>query len=236
MRMGDRSPGCCAVFGTRCPGLELGRRGRRFDEGLQVDSARLRSPAAPRWRRSHGERDAERGSGWLYGRRAGRGTGAPGGRRGARAWSTRGCSRRPGRDPVRRGRVGAPRRRHRERARRGRVRAARRRGAEVLVAAGDQHRRVEVLPRRRSARRSASGASGSSSAASSTRSPAGRATQRYFATEADLQAFRDELTHLLVLPEGRRSTARSGSTAASRRTRSARPASSTRSRTRWTRS
>ncbi len=48
---------------------------------------------------------------------------------------------------VRRDRVGAAGGRHRERAWRGRVRAARRRVSEVLVAAGDQHRRVEVLPR-----------------------------------------------------------------------------------------
>ena len=37
--------------------------------------------------------------------------------------------------------------RHRQRTRRARVRAARRRVPEVLVAAGDQHRRLEVLPR-----------------------------------------------------------------------------------------
>ena len=48
---------------------------------------------------------------------------------------------------VRRDRMGVPRRGHRQRKRRCRVRAARRRDPEVLVAAGHQHRRLEILPR-----------------------------------------------------------------------------------------
>ena len=51
------------------------------------------------------------------------------------------------RRPVRRGHLGAAVGRHRQRARRGGVRAARRRNPFVLVAAGDQHRRLEVFPR-----------------------------------------------------------------------------------------
>ena len=50
----------------------------------------------------------------------------------------------------------------------------------------------------RSARPSASAASSSSSAASSTRSRRGRVKQKYFASEDDLQAFSDDLKHLLV--------------------------------------
>ena len=48
---------------------------------------------------------------------------------------------------VRRGRMGAPRGRHRQRGRQCRVRAARRRDPEGVVAAGHQHRRLEVFPR-----------------------------------------------------------------------------------------
>ena len=48
---------------------------------------------------------------------------------------------------VRRGRMGDPLGRDRQREGQGRLRAARRRDPEVLVAAGDQHRRLEVLPR-----------------------------------------------------------------------------------------
>ena len=59
--------------------------------------------------------------------------------------------------------------------------------------------------------------------------------QHYFATDGDLQAFSDDLKHLLVRPARRRSTARCGSTAGSRRRRSAPRASSIRSPTRWTR-
>ncbi len=51
--------------------------------------------------------------------------------------------------PVRRGRVGDPFGDHRQREGRGRLRAARRRDPEVLVADGDQRRRLEVLPRHR---------------------------------------------------------------------------------------
>ena len=51
------------------------------------------------------------------------------------------------RRPVRRGHVGAAIGRHRQRARRSGVRAARRRDSVLLVAAGDQHRRLEVFPR-----------------------------------------------------------------------------------------
>ena len=49
--------------------------------------------------------------------------------------------------PVRRSRMGHPVRRHRQREGPGRLRAARRRDAPLLVAAGHQHRRLEVLPR-----------------------------------------------------------------------------------------
>ena len=51
------------------------------------------------------------------------------------------------RRPVRRGHLGAAIGRHRQRARRSGVRAARRRNPFVLVAAGDQHRRLEIFPR-----------------------------------------------------------------------------------------
>ena len=50
----------------------------------------------------------------------------------------------------------------------------------------------------RSARRSASTASGSSSAASSTPITEWARTQKYFATDEDLQAFSDDLKHILV--------------------------------------
>ncbi len=49
--------------------------------------------------------------------------------------------------PVRRDHLGATLGRHRQRARRSGVRAARRGDSLVLVAAGDQHRRLEVFPR-----------------------------------------------------------------------------------------
>ena len=52
-----------------------------------------------------------------------------------------------GRRSVRRGRVGDPLGRHRQRKGQGRLRTARRRDPEVLVAAGHQHRRLEVFPR-----------------------------------------------------------------------------------------
>ena len=58
----------------------------------------------------------------------------------------------------------------------------------------------------------------------------------YFATPADADAFEAELDPHPPAPEGRLQLARSGSTSASRSTRSARPASSSASRTRWSRS
>ena len=82
--------------------------------------------------------------------------------------------------------------------RRGRLRAARRRDPGLLVAAGDQHRRVEVLPRPDRQRPSASGASSSSSAAWWTRITEWARASKYFAGEEDLQAFSDDLKHLLV--------------------------------------
>ncbi len=54
---------------------------------------------------------------------------------------------RRGRGSVRRNRMGGARGRHRQRARRRGVRAARRRDSQELVAAGHQHRGVEVFPR-----------------------------------------------------------------------------------------
>ena len=106
---------------------------------------------------------------------------------------------------------------------------------QVLVAAGDQHRRLEVFPRHASARPSASAASSSSSAAWSTRSRAGRASR---STSRARTTCRRSATSSSTCSSTRRrrSTARSGSTSASSRSRSARPASSTRCRTRWTRS
>ena len=86
----------------------------------------------------------------------------------------------------------------RQREGRGGLRAARRRSAEVLVAASHQHRRLEVLPRHASARRSASAASSSSSAASSTRSPAGRARSGTSPARTTCRRSADELKHLLV--------------------------------------
>jgi ribonucleoside-diphosphate reductase alpha chain len=61
------------------------------------------------------------------------------------------------------------------------------------------------------------------------------AKQKYFASEDDLQAFSDDLKHLLVYQKAAFNSP-VGSTAASRRRRSVRRASSTPSRTRWTRS
>ena len=88
--------------------------------------------------------------------------------------------------------------RDRQRAGRGRLRAARRRDSEVLVAAGDQHRRLEVLPRpdrhagaraqRQAADRPRRRHHHRVGAASRTTSPATRT----------LQAFSDELKHILV--------------------------------------
>ena len=81
------------------------------------------------------------------------------------------------RGSVRRDRVGAALGRHRQRTRRARVRAARRRVSEVLVAAGHQHRRLQVFPRADRHAGARALASSSSSAASSTRSRAGRASR-----------------------------------------------------------
>ena len=88
--------------------------------------------------------------------------------------------------------------RHRQRARRGGVRAARRRDSEVLVAAGDQHRRLEVFPR---PDRHA-GARAQRQAAHRPRRRhdhrCGRRSNKYFASDEDLQAFSDDLKHILV--------------------------------------
>ena len=60
--------------------------------------------------------------------------------------------------------------------------------------------------------------------------------QGYFADADARETFHAELSHLLLQPEGCRSTARSTSTSESRPSRSARPASSSRSTTPWSRS
>ena len=117
----------------------------------------------------------------------------------------------------------------------GRLRAARRRDPEAVVAAGDQHRRLEVFPR--PDRRAGARALGQA---------ADRPRRRHdhrLGAQAELLRDRGRAAGVqrraeapARLAEGARSTARSGSTAASRRRRSARPASSTRWTTRWTRS
>ena len=58
----------------------------------------------------------------------------------------------------------------------------------------------------------------------------------YFATDADADAFEAELTHILLHQKSPPSTAPCGSTSAGARTRSAAPASSSRSTTTWSRS
>ena len=72
----------------------------------------------------------------------------------------------------------------------------------VLVPAGHQHRRLEVLPRPDGHAASASARSSSSSAASSHTITEWARRQHYFRTDADLQAFSDELKHLLVYQKG----------------------------------
>ncbi len=103
-----------------------------------------------------------------------------------------------GRASLRRRRVGDARRGDRQRARRAGLRAEGRRGAEVLVADRDQRGGLEVLPRPRSARRSASRACAQLiSRVADTIADWGR-EGGYFATAEDAETFHAELTHILL--------------------------------------
>ncbi len=128
-------------------------------------------------------------------------TAAPAGRWTRPGWSTRGCSRRPGRDPFdeiewdRRDAVIANER--------GEA-VFEQRGVEVPRFWSQQATNIVVSKYFR-------GAVGTPEREWSVRQLISRVVdamsawareQRYFASEADLQAFSDDLTHLLVLPEG----------------------------------
>ena len=130
--------------------------------------------------------------------------------------------------------MGAPRRADPGQGRPG-VRAAKRRVPEVLVADGDEHRRAEVLPRSHDLPRPRA-----------VREADGRPRRRHdrrLGSRRRLLRDRRGGRHVRGGAEGDPrqpvrvvQLARSGSTSASRRSRSARPASSSRSRTRWSRS
>ena len=79
-----------------------------------------------------------------------------------------------------------------------RVRAARRRDPAVLVAAGDQHRRLQVFPRRHRHARARAQRQAAHRPRRRHHHGVGARKQKYFASEDDLQAFSDDLKHLLV--------------------------------------
>ena len=104
----------------------------------------------------------------------------------------------PGRPPVRRDHLGAPHGRHHA-TRPARASSSRRTSRSRASGASSPPTSWSAsTSAATSARRSASTASSSSSIASSTRIAAWAETQRYFATDEDLAAFKAELTHLLV--------------------------------------
>ena len=114
-----------------------------------------------------------------------------------------------------------------QRDRQERLRAEGRRGPRTSGASSPPTSWSASTSAATSTRRSARPASASSSTASSTRSRPGPRPSTTSRRDEDLRTFKAELTHLLV-HQKMASTRRSGSTSASRRSRSARPASSTR--------
>ena len=146
--------------------------------------------------------------------------------------SAAGPARRP---PLRRDHLGAPDRRHRQRVGQARLRAEGRRGPGLLEPARDQRRRQQVLPR---PRRDA----GAGDQRQAAHRPRRQHDRRLGGDPALLrdgrgpQGVQGRADPPPRPPEDGASTRRSGSTSASRRSRSAGPASSTRSRTRWPRS
>ena len=109
-----------------------------------------------------------------------------------RRWTT------PGRPPLRRDHLGEPHRRHRQRDRQDRLRAEGRRGPRRSGASSPPTSSSASTSAATSARRSARPASSSSSTASSTRSRPGRRPSTTSRRTRTSQAFKAELTHLLV--------------------------------------
>ena len=133
--------------------------------------------------------------------------------------------------------VGAARRPHHQLPRRlGRLRAARRRVPHLLVAERHQHRRPEVLPRHPRHRRSGSRRCARSSTGWPTRSPSG-ASRAATSSTSTRPTPTTPSSSTSSSPRRRPSTRRCGSTSACPACPSrARPASSSPSTTRWTRS
>ena len=136
---------------------------------------------------------------------------------------------------LRRGDLGAALGRHQRRAGPAGLRAARHRGSEHLEPDRDEHRRLEVLPRpARLADRESSVRGLISRVVDTIRRWA--EAQGYFATRRGPAGLLRRADATCSSSRRRPSTARSGSTSASRSTRRPRPASSTPSTTRWSRS
>ena len=104
----------------------------------------------------------------------------------------------PGSGPSRRDGLGVPDRRHHRRGRQGRLRAEERRGPQVLVDAGHQRGRLEVLPRHPGHARARDQRPAAHRPRGRTPSPRWGQEGGYFATEADARTFHAELTHLLL--------------------------------------
>ena len=143
----------------------------------------------------------------------------------------------PGSGPGRRDGVGAAARPDHRRGRQGGLRAEGRRGPEELVACWPPTWSPPSTSAARSARPSASARCASSSRrVVRHHHRAGAREGGYFATEDGRRHLPRRADPPALPAEDGLQLARSGSTSASRSTRSARPASSTRSTTRWTRS